>query len=101
MHNLIKQCISGFYFISKYKSIFHRDIKPENILLKNNNIIKITDFGVSRELLEKKYASMTLVGTPIYFSPLLWDKFVSKNPNSKVHHDLEKSDVFSLGLTFL
>jgi serine/threonine protein kinase len=44
--------------------------------------------------------AMTLVGTPYFLSPKLWDGF-SNNQISRVVHDLEKSDVFSLGLTFL
>ncbi len=42
----------------------------------------------------------TLVGTPLYLSPILWDAFIKKQ-NMNVVHDLQKSDVFSLGLTFL
>jgi serine/threonine protein kinase len=52
------------------KNIIHRDLKPANILMKNDTILKITDFGFARELLEmdnKDY--LTRAGTPIYMSP--------------------------------
>ena len=42
----------------------------------------------------------TLCGTPVYLSPQLWEAYV-KRQNFGIKHDLEKSDIFSLGLTFL
>lgn len=42
----------------------------------------------------------SLVGTPLYLSPKLWDAYIS-GQTSEVKHDLEKSDVYSLGLTLL
>lgn len=42
----------------------------------------------------------SILGTPIYLSPVLWDAYI-KRQNYKVDHNLEKSDVFSLGLSFL
>lgn len=49
------------------RSIVHRDLKPENILLQGN-FPKITDFGISRIVLEN--TSMTqAIGSPSYMSP--------------------------------
>ena len=48
--------------------IIHRDIKPENILLDNNNIIKLTDFGWSNYINLTEIRN-TFCGTPLYFSP--------------------------------
>lgn len=47
----------------------------------------------------------TLVGTPSYLSPILWNafesvKFQTANIN-KIVHNVEKSDVYSLGITLL
>jgi serine/threonine protein kinase len=40
---------------------------------KDTSDIKITDFGVSRQLIEDKLTLQgTLVGTPVYLSPALW-----------------------------
>ena len=34
-------------YIHKYK-ILHRDLKPQNLLVSNNGILKIADFGLAR-----------------------------------------------------
>ena len=41
------QILSGIYYLHKNR-IFHRDIKPCNILLDENGLIKLADFGLSR-----------------------------------------------------
>eukprot|EP01129_Flabellula_baltica_P004424 TRINITY_DN1534_c0_g2_i1.p1 TRINITY_DN1534_c0_g2~~TRINITY_DN1534_c0_g2_i1.p1 ORF type:complete len:263 (-),score=53.26 TRINITY_DN1534_c0_g2_i1:13-801(-) len=50
--------------------IAHRDLKPENILLKDktSNIIKITDFGLSR-IVDSATFMKTMCGTPQYVAP--------------------------------
>ena len=40
------QLIKGVEYIHS-KNIVHRDLKPENLLLTENNILKIIDFGLS------------------------------------------------------
>jgi serine/threonine protein kinase len=95
-------------FLIESNNIFHRDIKPENILLMNveSLAIKISDFGVSRQLIEDRSTIQgTLVGTPVFLSPALWSEFEKGNFQleniGKVQHNIEKSDVYSLGITFL
>ena len=59
------QLIYGIKEIHK-KKICHRDIKPENLLLTENKIIKIIDFGLSNEYTD--YLT-TQCGSPCYASP--------------------------------
>jgi serine/threonine protein kinase len=51
--------------------VIHRDIKPSNILLSDQNIIKITDFGLSRKIDEDSYLTKegAILGTPQFMSP--------------------------------
>lgn len=47
----------------------------------------------------------TLVGTPVYLSPLLWVALENGEFDlekvGKIKHDFEKSDIYSLGITLL
>ena len=43
------QCLWGLCYLS-YENIVHRDLKPQNILVNSNGLVKLTDFGLSREL---------------------------------------------------
>jgi serine/threonine-protein kinase len=69
--------------------IIHRDIKPANILVTTNNIVKITDFGVSKGDSQKSItASGTVMGTAQYLSP----------EQAKGFPALPQSDIYSLGV---
>lgn len=94
--------MTTFDYLARDKSLYHRDIKPENILITNYKpfTVKIADFGAGKETMSENAMLNTLVGTPLFLSPKLWVAFQS-NATGKVKHHLEKSDVFSLGLTFL
>ncbi|CAD8050622.1 unnamed protein product [Paramecium sonneborni] len=73
------------------RGIIHRDLKPANILVANNNIFKIADFGFAKRFDKLDEDLMTsLVGTPLYMSPqvLLRRQYTSK------------CDVWSIGLIF-
>jgi calcium-dependent protein kinase len=63
-------------FIKYQKKIVHRDAKPENILISNKNFtnvneinIKLTDFGKSTFLGNKKKSGGKIAGTPLYLAP--------------------------------
>ncbi len=54
------------------KGGIHRDIKPSNILIRSDNLLKITDFGIAHiqdpDVHEKTQAG-EILGTPGYMSP--------------------------------
>jgi len=47
--NIFEQAISGFCHLEENK-ILHRDIRPENIMISNEGILKIIDFGFGKKI---------------------------------------------------
>ena len=84
--SLFIQVINAVYFLHK-NNLIHRDIKPENILLFENNIIKLCDFGWCVKLEEGQQRG-TFCGTTEYMSPEL------------VNHEgySKEIDIWSLGV---
>lgn len=102
LFSLFEQLVDALEVLQNRK-ICHRDIKPQNIFVATDTLFKIGDFGVSRKEVCEGSSQRTLVGTPVYFSPLCAKAFFSGEiyRQEGVHHNMYKSDVFSLGLTFL
>ncbi|OQO92218.1 serine/threonine protein kinase [Saccharomonospora piscinae] len=70
--------------------IVHRDVKPGNILVTDDGIAKIADFGISRADGEGTVTGRGVIaGTPAYLSPEVADGGQAE----------PSSDVFSLGAT--
>ena len=56
------------------KKIVHRDIKTLNIFLAADDFIKIGDLGVARFMSTNTKLAETVVGTPFYMSPELFEE---------------------------
>jgi len=65
-----QQLISALDFCHK-KGVYHRDLKPENLLLDENGVLKIADFGLSTfvESHRRNIMLQTICGTPNYVAP--------------------------------
>ena len=71
------------------RQIIHRDITPANIMVLNDGMIKITDFGIAR-MRNNEVKTMTgmILGSPKYMSP---EQVSGKRADTR-------SDIFSLGV---
>ena len=55
------------------REVVHRDIKPQNILLTEEGVVKVTDFGIARALSSStRSRSNSVTGTPSYMAPEQW-----------------------------
>jgi len=74
-----RQIANGLKYL-RNKKIVHRDLKPQNILINSVGIVKISDFGLSKQS-EQDELLKTLCGSPLYMAPEIMK---NKTYNSKV-----------------
>ena len=67
--------------------MIHRDLRPANVLVTDNDMVKVADFGTSR-FLEIAAHGTTVIGSPPYMAP---EQFQGKA--------VFASDIYSLGIT--
>ena len=75
------------------REIIHRDVKPANILITEEGIPMLSDFGVAKILESEEGGTLTGtgvgVGTPEYMAPEQW-----------VNKVVPQTDIYSLGVVF-
>ncbi len=89
--DIISQAAAGLHHAHS-KGILHRDVKPANIMLQNDHVVKIVDFGIA--LFTQSAATMmtpsgSMIGTPLYMSP---EQLMGNNSD-------RLSDIFAFGVT--
>lgn len=87
-YKLLREMLLALQFIHKNKMV-HLDIKPDNIFIKDDQF-KLGDFGLASKQAKGGFDDDIQEGD---------SRYMSMDLLREDHHDLTKSDVFSLGAT--
>ncbi|KAL7686154.1 putative protein kinase [Plasmopara halstedii] len=88
--NISFRVLKGLAFLHNTHQL-HRDIKPSNLLINHFGDVKVSDFGIVREMENSLAKATTFVGTLTYMSP---ERIASEEYSYK-------SDVWSFGLSIM
>jgi WD40 repeat protein len=84
------QTLAEAMHVVHQKGIIHRDLKPANVLLTEEAVPKITDFGLARKMeTAGQTATGAILGTPSYMAP--------EQAGGDTRHLTPAADVYALG----
>jgi serine/threonine-protein kinase len=87
--DVILQVLAALAYAHRH-GVIHRDIKPANIIVKDDGMVKVTDFGIARSSVAPRLtATGSMLGSLNYMSP----EQVKAQPCDP------RSDLYSVGVT--
>ena len=88
---IVVQMLHGLRYMHREMKQVHRDLKPANVLVSGSGVVKLSDFGVAKQLSSSDGFAMTQVGSTAYMSP----------ERMKGEEYTYTSDVWSVGVILL
>lgn len=83
---MLQICAAVHHFHKE--GIIHRDLKPLNILVNQEGVVKVSDFGIARILKKDRCLDTDILGTAGYAAPEQFGFFQTD----------EKTDIYALGV---
>jgi len=87
---LVRGVAQGLRYLHERKLV-HRDVKPENVLVREDGVVKLSDFGLARSAAPggaRLTATGEVLGTPYYIAP----------EQIRAEKDIDiRADLYSLG----
>ncbi|RMG17004.1 MAG: serine/threonine protein kinase [Deltaproteobacteria bacterium] len=86
---LVAEGVASALAHAHWRNVIHRDIKPANVMVSRHGEVKLTDFGIAKDLtIDDLTKTGFIVGTPSYLSP---EQIAGKKADIR-------TDIYALGV---